>query len=178
MLNRTTLARPYARAAFEVARDRAELNRWSESLAIAAAIAGDSSVRPLLNNPRISRDELLGRFSDIAQGRFDDLFGKFLNVLAGYRRLELLPEISVQFEGLRREAEARVHVRVTSAHPLDDAESARLGERLRARFGREIDLEVDVDASLIGGAVIRAGDQVIDGSVRGRLERLGRQVAV
>ncbi len=177
MLNRTTLARPYARAAFQVARERDQLSHWSEALVIAAAIAADDGARPLLSNPRLTRDQVLDLFTDIGAARFDDSVTNFLRVLATYGRLELLPEISTQFEGLRREAEARVHVQVTSAHPLGEDESVRLTERLKARFGREIDLDVDVDPALIGGAVIRAGDQVIDGSVRGRLERLGRQVA-
>ncbi|TVQ41368.1 MAG: F0F1 ATP synthase subunit delta [Wenzhouxiangella sp.] len=178
MLNRTTLARPYARAAFRVARDRSELSRWSESLAIAAAIASDAGARPLLSNPKLSREQVLKLFTDIAGERFDEMVTNFLRVLTTYGRLELLPEISTQFESLRREAEARLRVQVTSAHPLGDDEASRLTERLKARFGLEIDLDVDVDPALIGGAVIRAGDQVIDGSVRGRLERLGRQVAV
>ncbi len=177
MLSRTTLARPYARAAFQVARDRNELTRWSEALAIAAAISTDAGAKPLLTNPRLSRDQVLKLFADIGGDRFDSSVNNFLHVLATYGRLELLPEISAQFEGLRRESEARVHVQVTSAQPMDDDEASRLSERLRARFGREIDLDIEVDPALIGGAVIRAGDQVIDGSVRGRLERLGRQVA-
>jgi F-type H+-transporting ATPase subunit delta len=92
-------------------------------------------------------------------------------------RLELLPEdFRAQFEEQRRQADARINVQVVSAMPMDDEQTDQLAERLKARFGREIDLDVEVDESLIGGAVIRAGDQVIDGSVRGRLEQLGRQM--
>jgi F-type H+-transporting ATPase subunit delta len=178
MLNRTTLARPYARAAFQAARDRDVLAAWSESLAIASVTAADERVKPLLNDPRLTREQRLEIFTGVGQDRFDQALINFLRVLGAYGRLELLPEIHAQYESLRREAEARVHVLVTSAHPVDDAQAARLGERLKARFGREIDLEVEVDSSLIGGAVIRAGDQVIDGSVRGRIERLARQVAL
>lgn len=178
MLNRTTLARPYARAAFQAARDRDVLAVWSESMAIAATTAADERVLPLLIDPRLSREQRLEIFTGVGQGRFDDAFLNFLRVLGTYGRLELLPEIYAQYEALRREAEARVHVLVTSAHPVGNDEAAKLSERLKARFGREIDLEVKVDSSLIGGAVIRAGDQVIDGSVRGRIERLARQVAL
>jgi F-type H+-transporting ATPase subunit delta len=177
MLNRTTLARPYARAAFQAARERDALAPWSERLAIAAITAADPGVEPLLKDPRLSREQLLELFSDIGQERFDDSFVNFLRVLVTYGRLELLPDIHAQYESLRREAEARVHVLVTSAHPVGDDEAAKLGERLKARFGRDIDLEIEVDPDLIGGAVIRAGDQVIDGSVRGRIERLARQIA-
>ncbi len=177
MLNRTTLARPYARAAFQAARERGELARWTDSLSLAAGIAADPLVRPLLTDPRLSREQVLEIFTDVGQARFDGSFVNFLKVLGGYGRFELLPDIQAQYEALRREAEARVHVQVTSAQPMDDEAASRLSERLRARFGREVDLEIAVDSALIGGAVIRAGDQVIDGSVRGRLERLARQVA-
>lgn len=177
MLNRTTLARPYARAAFQAARDHDELSAWSDRLAIAALTAADAGVKPLIKDPRLSREQLLELFTDIGQDRFNKAFINYLRVLTTYSRLELLPDIYAQYEALRRDAEARVYVLVTSAYPVDDDEAAKLGERLKARFGREIDLEIEVDADLIGGAVIRAGDQVIDGSVRGRLERLARQIA-
>ncbi len=177
MLNRTTLARPYARAAFQAARERDALASWSDRLAMAALTAADPGVQPLLKDPRLSSEQLLKLFTDIGQDRFDEAFVNFLRVLVTYGRLELLPDIHVQYEALRREAEARVHVLVTSAHPVGDDEAAKLGERLKARFDREIDLEITVDPDLIGGAVIRTGDEVIDGSVRGRIERLARQIA-
>lgn len=177
MLNRTTLARPYARAAFLVAREHGALERWSGSLELAAQIALQDPVPRLLGNPRLTRDQVLSLFTDTGGDLFDQRFVNFLKTLGQYRRLALLPDIHAQFEALRREAEARVHVLVTSAYPMSEEETAHLSERLRQRYGREIDLEVEVDSALIGGAVIRAQDQVIDGSVRGQLERLARQVA-
>lgn len=177
MLNRTTLARPYARAAFLAAQDSQSLPGWSDNLAVAAHVALDETVQALLDNPRFSRDQVLDVFTGVGGDAFDEPFVNFLKTLSTYRRLALLPDIHAQFQALRREAEERVHVLVTSAHPMSDEEQAGLRERLHKRFGRDIDLEVEVDASLIGGAVIRAQDQVIDGSVRGQLERLARQVA-
>jgi F-type H+-transporting ATPase subunit delta len=177
MLNRTTLARPYARAVFQVARDAGRLAEWSEALAFASQIASSDEIEQFNGDPRVGREQLLALINDLGGDRFDDQVKNFLKVLMNYDRLELLPEISAQYEFYRREAEARLRVQVSSAMPMSDEESGRLAERLKARFGREIDLDVDVDESLIGGAVIRAGDQVIDGSVRGRLEQLGRQLA-
>ncbi len=177
MLNRTTLARPYARAAFMAAEEGAALERWSGNLAVAAHVALDEAVLALLDNPRLTRAQVLDLFTSVGGDRFDDPFVNFLKTLNTYRRLSLLPDIHAQFEALRREAEARVYVLVTSAHPMSEEERGALSDRLRKRFDREVDLEVEVDASLIGGAVIRAQDQVIDGSVRGQLERLARQVA-
>ena len=177
MLNRTTLARPYARAAFVWARDHSTLDLWSGNLQCAAAVAVSEPVPQLLQNPRLSRDQVLGLFAEVGGERFDSSFHNFLKTLAQYRRLPLLPEVSAQFEALRREDEARVHVLVTSAQPMSDDEAERLSARLRQRFGREVELEIKLDAALIGGAVIKARDEVIDGSVRGQLERLARQVA-
>ncbi len=176
MLNRTTLARPYARAAFLTAQGSQSLPGWSDNLAIAAQVALDETVRGLLENPRFTRGQVLDVFTGVGGDAFDQRFVNFLKTLSTYRRLELLPDIHAQFEALRREAEARAHVLVTSAHPMSDDEQSSLRERLHQRFGRDIELEGEIDPSLIGGAVIRAQDQVIDGSVRGQLERLARQV--
>ena len=176
MLNRTTLARPYARAAFEAARDANELARWSESLALASEIASTEEMHYLSGDPRVGGDRLLELISDIGKDQFDESFTNFLKVAITNGRLELMPEIAAQYEQYRREAEQRIRVEVVSARPMDDEQSDRLAERLKARFGREVDMHVEVDESLIGGAVIRAGDQVIDGSVRGRIEQLGRRI--
>ncbi len=177
MLNRTTLARPYARAAFLAASDQGALERWSHNLELAAHVALNDEIRALLTDPRYAREQILGVFFDAGGENFDSSFQSFLKTLDQYRRLELLPDILAQFAALRREAEDRLQVLVTSAHSVSDEDAENLRERLRKRFGRDIELEIKVDASLIGGAVIRAGDEVIDGSVRGQLERLKRQVA-
>lgn len=176
MLNRSTLARPYARAAFEAARDEDRLDRWSQALEFAAGMLDTEVMRYLVGDPRVGRDRVLDVFAEVGGDRFDDSFLNFLRITTVNGRLELLPEIAAQFEHYRRDAEQRIKVHVASAMAMDDDETARLAERLKARFGREVEMDVEVDESLIGGAVIRAGDQVIDGSVRGRLEQLGRQM--
>jgi len=176
MLNRTTLARPYARAAFEAARNAETLPRWSEALELAAEIAATEELHYLSGDPRVGGDRLLELFADIGGKRFDEQFINFMKMVITNGRLELLPEMAAQYEQYRREAEQRIRVEVYSARPMDDQETAALAERLKARFEREVDVHVEVDESLIGGAVIRAGDKVIDGSVRGRLEQLGRRI--
>lgn len=160
------------------ARDEGALARWSEQLAVLGAVVSDEQVQPLLTDPRINREDLLAMFNDVAGGELGEDVRNFLQILADNGRLSLLPDVFAQYEFLRREIEQRIQVRVTSAQPMSDEESAHLAERLKARYGREVDLDIEVDAHLIGGAVIRAGDEVIDGSVRGRLERLARQVTV
>jgi len=177
MLNLTTLARPYARAAFQVAHAHDEVDGWSRSLAVAAQVATEDPMPRLIEDPRLTREQVLEVFDGAVGDQATDKFRRFLDTLSQYRRLALLPEILDQFEALRRESEERIHVLVTSAHEMSEDETHHLTERLRQRFQREIDLDVEVDSSLIGGAIIRARDQVIDGSVRGQLKRLAQQVA-
>ena len=169
-----TLARPYARAAFSVARDENALPAWSQALAFAAHVSADPRVATLLGDPRLADGDAVALLapSDAGEG-----FGRFLAMLAANRRLALLPEVAGLFEELRAEAERVVKARVTSASELPAGELDSLRAALRKRFGREVELETAVDPALIGGAVIDAGDVVIDGSLKGKLERLQTALA-
>ena len=169
-----TLARPYARAAFSVARDENALPAWSQALAFAAHVSADPRVATLLGDPRLADADAVALLapSDAGEG-----FGRFLSMLAANRRLALLPDIAGLYEALRAEAERVVKARVTSASELPAGELDSLKAALRKRFGREVEVETAVDASLIGGAVIDAGDVVIDGSLKGKLERLQSALA-
>lgn len=170
-----TLARPYARAAFSLAREQGRLAAWSEQLGFAAAIASAQSVRALLTSPEMDADAALVLLAPPTDEDAD--FTRFLRVLVANRRLPLLPEIAQLFEQARAEAEKVVQVKVTSAAVMGEDEVATLSTALRRRFGSEIALTRAVDPTLIGGAVIDAGDVVIDGSVRGKLERLRASLA-
>lgn len=164
-----TLARPYARAAFAVAREAGALAGWSAALGFAARVAAEPQVAVLLDNPKLTRADVVALLSpDGAQDAFNNLLG----LLFDNRRLPLLPEIAGLFDELRFEAERVVRAKVTSAATLADAELETIKAALRKRFGREVEVETAIDESLIGGALIDAGDVVIDGSVRGKLERL------
>lgn len=175
MSSHLTLARPYARAAFELARDAGQLGDWSTQLGFAAAVAGDPSVARLIGHPKVPASELASVF--LSQGRgADEPFGRFMAVLADNRRLAVLPEIATLYEELRAQAERVLHVAVRSAVALDDDQRSRLSAALKRRFGRDVNMNVSVDPELIGGAVINAEGVVIDGSVRAKLERL--QVAL
>lgn len=164
-----TLARPYARAAFAAARDAGRTAAWSQALALSARIAADPQVQSMLGHPQLGANDAVAL---LAAGDGDEAYARFLALLADNRRLELLPEIAGLFEQQRAEAERIVKARVTSATELQPPELANIVNALRARFGREVEVETAVDPSLIGGAVIDAGDVVIDGSLRGKLERL------
>lgn len=169
-----TLARPYARAAFNAARDEGRVTAWSQALAFAARVAADPQAQAVLKHPQLTSDNAS---SLLAIDGADASVQRFVTMLADNRRLELLPEIAGLFEQLRAEAERVVKARVTSASQLSDAELAAIRDGLKRRFGREVELESAVDTSLIGGAVIDAGDVVIDGSVKGKLERLQSALA-
>jgi len=176
MAEKVTIARPYARAAFAHAREKGSFPRWSEFLANASAVVADERVERLLLDPRVTPAELAGLISDVCGGTLDEHTSNFLNTLAQNRRLGLLPEIATIFEALRAEVENVADVHVTSAAPLDDAQRERLTSALRKRLKRDVRLHCKVDASLIGGAVVRAGDFVIDGSLKARLQRLAAQM--
>ena len=176
MAEKATIARPYARAAFGHAHSRGRLAAWSGLLGVAAAVTADARVKALLQNPTVSADRVVDLVAGIAGDLADEEGRNFLRVLAANRRLALLPQIIEQFEKLRSEVENTLDVHVTTVYALDDAQRARLSASLGRRFGREIRLHETVDATLVGGAVVRAGDLVIDGSLKGRLEQLASQM--
>jgi F-type H+-transporting ATPase subunit delta len=174
MLAETTLARPYARAAFGLADQAGTLDRWSSNLAQAAVAVDTPAMQRVIGHPRVEEAQLLGLFQEVLGDSVDRAFSSFVKVLMHYRRLELLPEIAAQFETLKRARNHKLMVKVTSAVAMEPEQLERLAVRLRERFGSEIEMQTDIDAALIGGLVVRAGDKVIDSSVRGRLEQLGR----
>ena len=172
-------ARPYARAAFEDAQDAQALPLWSDLLQAAAAIATDPAMRHLLGpwNPQLrgeqKADLVAGLCRDVRGGaETPDVFVAFLKMLAEFHRLHQLPGIAVLFERLRAEAESVLHAQLITAAAVTDAQRGRVSEALKAKFKRSVDLDCKTDTSLIAGAVIRIGDRVIDGSARGRLDKL------
>lgn len=174
MTQALTLARPYARAAFAVARDEGGLAAWSQALAFSAQVAGDPRAAALLLNPALGQEQAVALLAPEAAG---ESFVRFLGVLAQAQRLALLPEIAGLYDQLRAEAERVVKATVTSAGELPQAELDKIVAALKQRFGREVEVATAVDASLIGGAVIDAGDVVIDGSLKGKLARLQNSLA-
>jgi len=177
MSNATTLARPYAKAAFELAEADNAVSSWHDMLGLASAAVTEKSLAGLLESPHASGGQIVQILTAAAGDTFDAKFRKFLDVLADNKRLSLLPEIGVLYQELREEAEKLLRVRVVSAFPLEEEQAARLKQALAKRFDREILLEPEVDRSVIGGAVIYAGDQVIDGSLKDRLTRLANSLS-
>ena len=176
MAERATIARPYAKAAFEYAREANAFAAWSQGLAQAAQIVADPRVAALTKSPQWSAAQLVELVSDVAGDKLSAGMQNFLRVLAENRRLQLLPEIAAHYETYRATAENTVDVEVVSAVKLDGAQAEKLGAALSKRLKRQVRMQNSVDASLLGGAVLRAGDLVIDGSLKGRLERLATEL--
>lgn len=170
----TTIARPYALAAFEYALDNHDLLSWEIMLQTAAEIVKNKMMAQLLNNPNVSSKELAEMVCDIlAKAKQSDEEKKnFIHLLVEYDRLAVLPEIAQLFASYRANYEKRINVEVTSAIPLDDKYQQKFVDALTRRLKRKVTLDCKVDAALLGGAMIRAGDTVIDGTVRGKLNRL------
>jgi F-type H+-transporting ATPase subunit delta len=172
MAETATTARPYAQAAFAAARDGQALAGWSTFLALASAVIADERVRSLIGNPRVATGELVGFVLELTGAAGNAAQGNFLRLLAENRRLALLPEIAAQYEVLRAAAEGQADVQVVTAMALTPEQEQRLAAALEQRLGRRVRLHVEVDPGLVGGAIVRHGDLVFDGSLRGRLGRL------
>jgi F-type H+-transporting ATPase subunit delta len=181
MADNNTIARPYARAAFAVAKEDDALDELSRSLGIAKDLLADGQVSTFLADPAMTDEArlefLTGLF--VAAAGEDSVFAganehgtNFLKLLLEYGRVDVLPEISDRFDALKAEVENTVEVTVTSASALSPDQLGEIEAALKSRLGRNVDLSTEIDEDLIGGAVIRAGDVVIDGSVRARLEGL------
>ncbi|WP_163557903.1 F0F1 ATP synthase subunit delta [Halomonas sp. NO4] len=172
MAELSTVARPYAKAAFEYARDHKALETWSEWLGKLGQVVAVRDVQKLLSSPSVAAERKTGLVVELAEVKLDEAAQRFLEALGGKGRLAALPAIAEQFERLRAEHDQRIDVTVVSAYALDDKQQQKLAGALKKRLNREISITTQVDSSLLGGVILRAGDTVIDGSVRGRLNRL------
>lgn len=167
-----TLARPYAKAAFEDACAQNALGEWLNMLQWAGAVVSDAQVMVALDKPGLTTEQKANIVIDICEGKLTEHGKNFVRILAENKRLSLLPEIACLFEHLKAEQEKTLDVEVLSARALDAQQTNTLSESLRKRFDRNIELSCVVDEKLLGGIIIRTGDTVIDGSVRGKLARL------
>jgi F-type H+-transporting ATPase subunit delta len=173
MAELTTIARPYAEAAFRLAHEKNALANWSQMLALASAVVADPQVAAALDNPRLTRDDKEKLLLRICGDRLDPLGQNFIRTLVDANRVALLPQVTALFENLRNDAEGVAKAQIETAFPLSDTQLADLKAALEKHFGRKIDATVKIEPSLIGGARITVGDSVIDGSVQAKLEAMG-----
>ena len=176
MAELSTLARPYAKAAFEFAADAGDLQGWSTSLATAGAVAQQPAVVKLLSSPSSTAAQQAAAVIEICGDALSATGQNFIAILSENRRLQLLPQISHQFGIMKANREKAVEVDVVAAHEIDADQQQQLSDALSAKLERKVNMQVSLDKSLLGGAVIRAGDTVIDGSIRGRLTKLAESL--
>jgi F-type H+-transporting ATPase subunit delta len=168
----TTIARPYARAAFAAAVDGDKLSEWSSMLALLSAISKDEAVNTMLENPALTQGRRASLFVDVCGDQISEMGVNFIGLLAEYKRIALLPEIHHLFELLKANHEKTVEVEVISAYDINDADENRLSETLAASLKRKVKISSRTDSTLIGGLIVRTEDSVVDNSIRGKLEKL------
>jgi F-type H+-transporting ATPase subunit delta len=176
MAEKLTVARPYARAAFDEARGEQRLNEWSGALKAAALAVRDPRVDNLLGNPHVTAEQLASLLIELAGPGLGEHGANFVRTLAANHRLAYLPEISEQFETLKDTDQGVTDVTVTSATALSEAQQQQLSAAMEKRLRRKVRLRSEVDPALIGGAILRSGDLVIDGSLSSRLQRIAYEL--
>ncbi len=175
MADYETAARPYAKAFFELAQEQDSLDTWQNGLELAASIAADADMGAFLESPDALPREIGQVFLSVLEAAGADAGNDFSNairLLAENSRLAALPAITAQFAELKQQAEGKIEVRVKSEQALTDAQQAQIAQSMAKRLGKEVNLTAEVEESLIAGAIITAGDLVIDGSASGRIEKL------
>jgi len=176
MAEAITIARPYANAVFAIANDKGELKSWSDLLAVLAQAVAVPNMQSVISSPSVSDEQVVGLLAEVAGELMSEDAQHFLALLAENNRLMLLEYIAVIFEELRAEAEQVMTADVTTARALTSEQESNIAAALKKRLGRDVTLNSSVDESLLGGAIIRAGDLIIDGSALGKLNRLANAI--
>lgn len=176
MAELTTIARPYAEAIFKHAGENSRFPAWSDALQLMVVIASDQAMSEVISGAQFTKAQVAELFIEVTGDNLDKEAINLIKLLSENRRLALIPEIAAQYEVKRAEAEGSIDAEMISAFAVSEAQRHKVAESLKTRLGREINLSVTIDESLMGGAIIRAGDMVIDGSVRGKLDKLASTV--
>ena len=176
MAELNTLARPYAKAAFQQASESGDLAGWATQIATLAAVAQTQNVSKIIRSPSIPSEKQAQILIDVCGEVLSDKGQNFVTVLAENKRLGLLPQIQQLFEQLKANQERTVDVEISTAFELGDDAQEKLNKALVKKLKREIRVNTIVDKTLLGGILVRAGDIVIDGSVRGRLAKLAESM--
>lgn len=172
MADYTTVARPYARAIYQQAMETSSVDSWSQALALMTAVADDAEMQALLDSPQFGHEQKAELMLKVVGDKLNAQQQNLLKVIAENGRLKALPEIAKQFETYRAEAEGKIDAEVVSAFPLSKEQEETITRMLKAKLGREVSISSTTDASLIGGVIIKAGDTIIDGSMKSQLESL------
>lgn len=176
MQEKLTIARPYASAAYAYAQQSQQVTEWSEMLSSLAQVVEHPDMRPLIGHPRVAKAELTDLFKSALGALLDAKRENFVQVLLDADRIDLAPEVSELFEREKTKAQGVVDVTMVSAYPTEQSEQDKIAAAVKSRTGKECEISTQVDESLIGGAVIRVGDSVIDISLKGRLQALAQKL--
>ena len=171
-----TIARPYAQAVFSLAQEAAGLAEWSEMLGLLAEAVKDEAIRDLLRSQRVDRQQMAGLLLAVGEGYLSEEGKSLVKILADNHKLSLLPEISRQYEQLKAAQEGYISVEVISTYAVKAPQKTQIAEALKARLGKEVKVETHIDRKLLGGWLIRIGDQVLDLTVRGRLQQISAEL--
>lgn len=172
MAEYTTSARPYARAVYTLATETASVESWGEALALLAAVAADASMQEIIDKPQLSKEQKGELMLKVLSDKLNQQQQNLVSLMAENGRLRALPEVAHQFEIYRAEAEGKVEAEVVSAFALSSEQEQAITEMLKSKLGRDVTITTSTDESLIGGVVIKAGDTIIDGSMKSQLESL------
>lgn len=176
MAEAITIARPYASAIFAIAQEKGELKAWSDLLMVLAQCVEQPDMQSIITSPAVSDEQAVSVLADIAGDAMTADAKNFLLLLAENDRLLFLTDVTVLFEELRAEAEKSMTADVITARELTAEQAGNISAALKQRLGRDVSLNTSIDESLLGGAIIRAGDLVIDGSALGKLNRLANAI--
>ena len=168
----STIARPYAVAAYKLGREQNALSKWSEMLGFAAAVAENEQIKAYIQDPKVVNSDLQATFLKVCGDNLNENGQNLVKVLVEYGRLSILPEIYSAFEALKAQDEGTLDAQIIAATKISAAETKDLVKRLEAKFGKKIEASVSVDPEIIGGIKIIVGDTVIDASVKGQLQNL------
>lgn len=171
-----TLARPYAAAVFKRAKETDASKNWSKNLAFLTAVLSDKTIFSVIDDPKVGKSKLSTLLLDICEGQLDQEGQNFLKLLIENNRLSLIPAITELFETYKAEDEGSIEIDVTTAYAFTKETKQGFNATLEKVFGKKVNMKVAVDSALIGGVVVRAGDQVIDASVRGQLQQLAQRL--
>ena len=177
MLENVTIARPYATAVFELAQESQQVAEWSSMLDLLGLLVSDPDMRRLIFNPKVSSEQLQELIFDVYRDGLSDTGRNLVKILVQAERLQYAPQIKQLYEQMRADAEGRLEVEVVTAYELDQQQQDTIAGTISARLGKQVNIVTSIDQSLIGGAVIRAGDSIIDASLRGRLTEMRNQLS-
>lgn len=178
MAENATLARPYAEALFQLAKETNKLEVWSDNLTILTAIVEDSEMATVIANPRVEKSTLTSLLLEVCCNEQTGAESKnLIKLLVDNRRVPVVPQIAQQYEQLKAQHQGYLKVEIASSYPLNPEQQQEIETVLQKRLGKAVDINITVDQSLLGGWLIRAGDEVIDLSVKGRLERLTTELS-